>query len=211
MPAIVPTRRLLAPVALLAIAVAMPVAFASPAPRTVQAAAKKKCSNKKNRPKGVRKCRRTKAIVRGATGPAGTAGPAGAPGAPGAAGPAGTLGPTGAQGPAGATGATGVAGPTGSTGATGTPGATGATGPQSVTPVIKSTTGAAGADVAVQCGSGLVATGGGMESSAVNAKVAESKPIELDGSSPEANDTPTGWSVRAEAGTVTAYVICLPG
>jgi hypothetical protein len=94
---------------------------------------------------------------------------------------------------------------------TGSNGATGPTGPQALAPVVKLATGAAGSDVTVQCGAGLVATGGGVESTAANAKIGQSRPMESNGTSPEANDLPTGWSGSAEAGTITVYVICLPG
>ena len=104
-------------------------------------AAAKKCSNKRKRPKGVRKCpRKTRTTpARGATGVAGAPGPAGAPGVAGPVGPAGPIGPqglpgdTGATGPAGPVGATGAAGSNGATGSNGAPGADGATGPTGAT------------------------------------------------------------------------------
>ena len=130
--------------------------FALAASPVAESAAKKKCSSKKKRPKGVKKCpRQTTKPARGATGPAGPAGAPGVAGAAGAAGPPGPAGPIGLPGEVGATGATGdtgatgPAGPAGVTGATGDTGATGASG----------STGATGADGATGPAGSTGATG----------------------------------------------------
>jgi hypothetical protein len=79
---------------------------------------------------------------------------------------------------------------------------------------VASATGAINTPLAVQCGSGKVAIGGGARliGSGLGA-VQTSAPINSSGSIAGAGETPTGWTATVVAsgeGTAAVYAVCAP-
>jgi hypothetical protein len=81
---------------------------------------------------------------------------------------------------------------------------------------VATATGAVNTPIAVQCGSGKIAVGGGgrMTGSGLGA-VQVSAPINSSGSIAAAGETPTGWTATVVAGSggesaASVYAICAP-